>query len=239
MGVARKPKQLELPTPATWGGARKGAGRKRVAARPCVPHRARAELDRRHPVHATLRVTEAVGNLRTKTKVCVIRNVMRQMHSTAEPGQRLPFQIVHFSVQSTHVHLIVEADDKAALARGLKAFEIRVAKRLNVIAERKGRVFSDRYHAHALRTPRETRRALAYVLLNARHHTSARARAENAVDPCSSGALFNGWSRPPELGDSIDDVPGPPTKTARTWLLTTGWRAKGELISPDEVPGAH
>ena len=239
MGAVRKPKQLELPTPARWGGPRKGSGRKRVAARASVPHRARAELDRRHPVHATLRVTAAVGDLRTKTKVRVIRNVMRQMHAAAEPGQRLPFQIIHFSVQTTHVHLIAEADDKSALARGLKAFEIRVAKRLNRIAERKGRVFSDRYHAHALRTPRETRRALAYVLLNGRHHASARARTTSAVDPCSSGALFNGWSRPPEIGASIDEDPRPPTRSARTWLLTTGWRASGELISPDEVPGAH
>jgi hypothetical protein len=57
-------------------------------------------------------------------------------------------------VQATHLHLLVEASDERALSRGVRAFEISVARRLNKAVGRKGRVFRDRYHADALTTPR-------------------------------------------------------------------------------------
>jgi hypothetical protein len=47
---------------------------------------------------------------------------------------------------------------------------VRVAKRLNRVMRRGGKVLDDRYHAHILRTPTEVRRARAYLLQNARRH---------------------------------------------------------------------
>jgi REP element-mobilizing transposase RayT len=195
-----------------------------------IPHRARPQHLARHPVHATLRLTNALGPLRTKSKLQVMKSAFRAQ----KPG---PFRLVHFSIQSGHIHLIVEAEDKDALTRGMHALEIRLALRLNRLAGRKGRVFTDRYHARALRTPRETRNALAYVLLNARHHALKPPR-RGTIDPCSSGLFFNGWSRPCALpGDYKVDDPDPATLKPTTWLLKLGWQKAG-LISPDAIPGA-
>ena len=47
---------------------------------------------------------------------------------------------------------------------------VRVAKRLNGVMKRHGKVLDDRYHERILRTPTEVRRARTYLLQNARKH---------------------------------------------------------------------
>jgi hypothetical protein len=49
-------------------------------------------------------------------------------------------------------------------------------------------VLADRYHAHVLKRPIETRLAMIYVLTNFRHHVVATDR----YDPCSSARWFCG-----------------------------------------------
>ena len=213
-----------------WGGFRTGAGRPR-SKHSGVPHRARPVHRTNHPVHATLRLTKQLSPLRTKRKLKAVKTSLRDTHTS-----RTGFRVVHFSLQNTHLHLIVEAQDKDALARGLRALQIRIARRLNHLAQRKGRVFTDRYHARALATPRETRAALSYVLLNGRHHAE-RTRGVAWLDPCSSASSFEGWSRPCTLPPGYAEVePVAVTATAKTWLLRIGWTKHGP-ISPDEVPG--
>src|SRR5215813_13163548 len=154
---------LELAERFGHGGARVGAGRKRTK-RSRVAHRARPEHDPRHPVHVTLRLVHGVASLRRKVPFRLIK------HAMAETTRRENFHLVHYSVQANHIHLIVEAHDARALSCGLRALEIRIAHRINRLEERRGRLFADRYHAHDLKTPRETRHAIRYVLLNARRH---------------------------------------------------------------------
>jgi len=102
---------------------------------------------------------------------------------------------------------------------------VRVARALNRLWGRDGSVFSDRYHARQLRTPKEVRTALAYVLQNARHH----GLRILGIDPFSSGRWFDGWSRKIRVATRL------PGTTARTWLLRVGWRRHG-LIGLEEVP---
>ena len=148
----------------TWGGPRRGAGRKRSTARTRVPHGARPRHDARAPLHVTLRLRDGLPSLR--------RNIVRAriLLALGEGRERFGFRLNQFSLQSNHVHLIVEADDALALSRGMKGIAVRVARTVNRVWKRRGSVFSDRFHARALRTPREVRAALAYVLHNARHH---------------------------------------------------------------------
>ena len=121
--------------------------------------------------------------------------------------ERDGFRIVHFTVQSNHLHIIVEARDTMALARGMQALSIRVAKAVNRILERRGPVFADRYHAHALRTPRETANAIAYVLGNSHIHAARRGHTirPDAIDPLTSAANRHLVAQP------------------HTWLLRIGW----------------
>ncbi|HEY8925678.1 MAG TPA: hypothetical protein VIU64_14925, partial [Polyangia bacterium] len=84
-----------------------------------------------------------------------------------------------------------------------------------------------RYHARALRTPREVRLGLVYVLLNFRKHL----RAGPGVDPRSSGPWFEGWERPPSAPRAPSPVAPP-----RTWLGALGWRGAGGPIDCRETP---
>jgi putative transposase len=221
--TARTAGQLELQLERRWGGRREGAGRKPSGRRVGVAHRARPEHKRRHPVHVTLRVRGRLPSMREQVLFFEIRRCISL-------ASRREYRVLHFSVQSDHVHLVVEADDKRALWCGTTGLEVRVARRLNTLLGKKGRFWGDRYHARALGTPREVRHAIVYVLMNWKKH----APNARAFDPCSSAWWFNGWTEPPR-----SRPPGwrdaPPVEKPSVWLAREGW-ARGGRIDPSERP---
>ena len=128
---------------------------------------------------------------------------------------RADFQIAHFSVQSDHVHLIVEVDDKGVLARAMNSVAARFAKRLNkLLGRRRGKVWDHRYHRHDLETPTEVRNALRYVFRNWKKHGHAADDAPE-LDPFSSAPMFA--DAPPAA--PLETEPWRPPR-ARTWLLS-------------------
>jgi REP element-mobilizing transposase RayT len=157
-------------------------------------------------------------------------------------SHRDDFRIVHFNIEDNHLHLIVECSDSSTLGERIGELSSRLARRINRLFKRSGDVFDDRYHSRVLRTPRETRNAIRYVLNNYRHHAEERGKQLPAdwIDPFSSAAWFDGWARPIVMNEEwkrmLAALPAP-TLPARTWLLKTGWRRRG-LIEFDEVPGA-
>jgi putative transposase len=218
----------------TWGGARRGAGRKR-RGRGRVPHRRREVLKPRWPVHITLRCVREVGQLR-KFKL-----YQRLREAMAGASARLDFSICQYSVQGDHIHLICEAHSKNALSNGMRSLQNRITKKLNKLLSRDGSAFADRYHMRVLTSPTTTRHALGYVLLNGRKHgehlkvTGSRNAAW--IDPFSSAYYFDGWLGRPD-GRLGHPPPGPPpVAEPQTWLLSTGWRRLG-LISPSHAPQA-
>src|SRR5438309_517411 len=148
----------------TWGGARKGAGRKPTRERAGVVHRRRPVLKKRFPVHVTWRMTNGVWNLRSRRCFTALSRAFWG------GANRFGFKLVHYSVQGNHVHLLVEAQNERALSRGMCGLGVRVAKSLNRVMKRRGKVLDDRYHGHILRTPTELRRAREYLLQDARKH---------------------------------------------------------------------
>jgi REP element-mobilizing transposase RayT len=178
-----------------------------------------------------LKVRHGLPSLRT---VRLVKDLERSFGAACERGR---FRVVQYSIQSDHVHLIVEATSNRDLASGMKAIGARVARAVNRIFARSGPVLSDRYHLHVLRAPREVRNALAYVLMNARRHLAKMGRrlTAGAVDPASSGRWFAGWRTKPEPRETT--VPSPVAQP-RTWLLAIGWRRHG-LLDPSEIPGSR
>ncbi len=188
-----------------------------------------------------LRVVPEVGSLRRRRAYLAIRD------ATVVAAQREGFQIVHLSLQRTHIHLLVEAVDRIALSRGMQSFQISAAKSLNrAISKgrpgprRRGKVFTDRYYAEIITCPRQARHALSYVLNNWRKHTEDRdsRMAGWTFDWFSSGWSFADWA------EAVDDpVLHPPparyepmiVRRSKTWLLSVGWKRYG-LISYCEVP---
>lgn len=216
---------------------RKGGGRPKLPwhkRRTSVPHGKRGELSRYHPVHTTVRLRpDLLKGLRSKT----VYRELRRCFAAAQ--ERFGFRLVHYSVQSSHLHLLCEADDQQSLSKGMQGLLIRVAKALNRLWGRKGRVFRERYYMHVLRTPREVRNALAYVLNNLWHHMRRVIRSRQTVaglDGYASGLWFDGWTKKPRfaLPEGVD----PPIVPASTRLLRDGWLKHGR-IRPDEVPGLN
>lgn len=143
--------------------------------------------------------------------------------------RRADFRIVEFSVQSNHVHMLVEAEDNSALARGMASFAVRANRLFNAAMGRgRGRVWGERYHRRELGSPREVRNALVYCLNNVRKHRRLTS-AEATVDPCSSGPWFVGWA-------TLEPLESPrPTEPPSTFLLEKGWKIHG-FLSPTETP---
>jgi REP element-mobilizing transposase RayT len=200
-------RQFELRLP-TWGGVRANSGRKPNGDKAGVSHLRRPHLSPGHPVHTTLRVAKGCWNLRS-------RRALLALQGAFEGGRdRFGFRLIHYSIQGNHLHLIVEAEGKESLARGMKGLEVRMARALNRMMRRRGSVFADRYHAHVLRTPREVAHAIRYVLGNYAHH--AEARGERVSFPFAdrfSSATFLAAEVPDEA----------PVATPATWLLRVGW----------------
>jgi hypothetical protein len=157
----------------------------------------------------------------------------------AQGRERFGFRLVHFSVQSDQLQLIVEARDGQALARGMQGLCIRVARASNAVIGRKGKLFADRYEARSLTTPREVRLALGSLLFNAKKHARAPEGSAGFVDPCSSAPWFDGFERAIELEfdaravrakwERQSDGDEPPVVAPRTLLLRSGWKRLGLL----------
>ena len=167
-----------------------------------VAHRPRQAFRRRAPLHVTLRVAEHVWNLRSRRSFRVIAAALRV------GADRFGVQVVQFSVQGNHIHLLVEAPDRDALAKAMKGLSVRFAKGLNRMMGRSGRVIADRFHSRVLGTPSEVRRAMDYIRNNARKHAAQRGdhHAASYIDPFSSDG---------------SDIALP---AATTWLVREGWR---------------
>jgi hypothetical protein len=161
---------------------------------------------------------------------------LRSAFTTARA--RFGMTLAHYSVQGNHVHLIVEANDQRALTRGIQGLAIRLAKAVNRVHERRGSVFDERYHARALRTPVQVRRALVYVLFNERHHLAQRGLSLPPwwLDPCSSAHEFSDIAWHAEL-PRPSPVAQTSTSPPRFYLLKVGWKRCGAL-SFDEAPAS-
>jgi REP element-mobilizing transposase RayT len=240
------PHQGELAFPR-HGGARPGAGRKPRGKVAGPSHAKRPSTPARFPLLVTQRLEAGLPSLRQAAELEVIRDAI------SETAERDGLRIVHFSVQSNHLHYICEARDAEGLTSGMRSLAVKLARRLNGLWKRTGSVFAERFHARALTTPTEVRHAIAYVLKNDRKHGII----SDGIDPFSSGPWFDGWThddaststrpsaairdttksnRAREV-DRLRASPAP-VAAARTWLLRVGWRRLG-LIDRRAAPGSR
>ncbi len=223
------------------GGARKGAGRKAVLVdgKTRVGHRRRGELKERNPLHVTMRLEKGLPTLREWGELDVVRDVLQGVAERVEE-----FRVVHYCVLSNHLHLLVEVGDgerrscREALMSGMTSFAVRLARGLNRLWGRTGRVLADRYDAEVLDSPTRVRWALRYVLKNAKKHGARLGRS--LLDLFSSEVWFDGFveSLDPEMSRKLhlerkaaeEQVGANPCAAARTWYLKgCGWKRAGKL----------
>ena len=197
-----------------------------------MPHMTRPTVTRSNGVHVTLRLIDGLPSLRRPQSLLWIEKVFH-----AERRKK-GFRLVHYAVRGNHVHLVCEAHESKALSGGIQRLASRIARGVNRLWRREGQVFRDRFHSRVIRTPREARHLLAYVLLNAHKDYARRGLRLIGFDSCSSGRFFDGWAvrpaRSPPWREESQEEPlvAPPG----SWLLSTGWRRYGLIHTDERAP---
>ncbi len=222
-----KSAQSEFTRIGDWGGMRSGAGRPNLSS--TVNHMARPKVNLKMPLHLNLKLKKELPSLRN-------RKLLKEFNKCLKGARELGLYVLHFSIQSNHIHLFAEAESNRALSRGMQGLAGRFAKIIRRHAQHKGycnkgSVFSGRYFMHVLRTPAETRNALEYVLLN----TSKHLKLIEHIDEFSSGRTFQQWER--LLGrrfkflikSDVDffrkskNIAPTAVSPPRSWLSRAGW----------------
>ncbi len=143
----------------------KGAGRNAIHD-PGIRHIARDEVKRSTPLHLTIKVERTKAGLKNKS-------ILKVLHSSIKKARIIGLGIIHYTLEFDHVHLLVEADNKRVLGKGMQSFGISFSKGINKLKGLRGQVFKTRYHLRKLRTPTEVKNVLNYILGNAvKHKTS-------------------------------------------------------------------
>ncbi len=195
-----------------------------------VSHATRDELPKGTPTHISFKWLEGLPNLRDDRVFAVLDGCIRGAN------ERGLVHVVEFSVQANHLHAICEASDRHELARGIQGLKVRMARALNKFWQRTGQVFADRYHRQDLRTPRQVRNCIRYVLQNIfRHRCECDVPNRDRPDRYSSGRWFTGW-RGEGIRASEAQLDGSPVARPTTWLLRVGWKRAGGLLSIHERP---
>ena len=219
-------KQLNLFENRGHGGKRVGAGRPRVD-KTLQLHTKRPDFSSQHPGHVVIRLLKGLPSFRTKAKFKIIKKSILQ-------ARQKGLRIIHFSIQTNHIHLLIESENKEELAKGMQSFCTSLAKRINFeLNKRKGRVFRDRYYLHVLKTLREVKNTLIYIFQNYAKHT----KAPNRFDPFSTlicfeekiklglskvntYAIFKDKKRREEFKTELNHLISP----AESWFLRVGWK---------------
>lgn len=139
-----------------WGGLRSKAGRKRVRSKG-VAHTERAKVSMRTPLHVNFKYKIPVRN----------KDTLKLLKKAIQNARKHGLKVLHYSFQQNHIHLILEAESNPILTKGMRSLTITFAKGLQ-----KGRVQIERYHLHVLKSVKETKCAIHYVLFNQQKHES-------------------------------------------------------------------
>lgn len=227
--MAKKEAQLTFQKTSGWGGKRKGSGRKNLSG--TVNHMERPKVNLRTPLHINLKLIKGLPNLRKNA-------LLEEFKESVKKAKAQGLYILHFSIQDDHIHLFAEAKSNAAMAAGMRSLAGRFAKIIRKFAyntlrgKRRGSVFKGRYHLHVLKTPREVKNALEYVLLNLSKHQ----KFIEYLDHFSSARYFKEWEA--LLGnrfkgllksavENIEQQSGRDTERVliepQSWLARSGW----------------
>src|ERR1700742_902517 len=98
-------KQLEFKKVKGWGGKRSGAGRKNRTG--TIGHAKREEINFKLPMMITLKLMRR-GHLRNRSSVKSFKRAVQE-------AKKFCLHVIHYSVQSDHIHMIVEAKDNESL----------------------------------------------------------------------------------------------------------------------------
>ena len=231
-------KQLGFKGTKGWGGKRRGAGRPNLSGN--VSHTKRPEVDFKKPLQITHKLKPGLTTLRRK-------DLLKAFECCAARTKHFGMHVVHFSLLSNHIHMLVEARDKKALERGMRSLISRMAKLVAFLSDKKGGVFKGRYHLSVIKNPTQMKRSLSYVLLNQAKHS----KMIEHMDRFSSARYFLGWHKlmgklwnPILEWEQVIIDAHDPGALGRWWRDALGWVVVNDdpeefeiRPAPDRLPG--
>lgn len=150
-----------------FGGRRPGSGRKRIHSKG-VSHRLREKVNVKTPVHINFRYKT---HIRNKEALKVLKRALIN-------SRKMGLRVIHCSMMTNHIHIIAEVENNRILTKGMRSLTVTFAKGL-----KKGRIQVQRYHLHVLRSVKETKNAISYVLFNQQKHAK---KQYSVIDQYSS-----------------------------------------------------
>jgi REP element-mobilizing transposase RayT len=194
-----------------------------------VPHGSRPKLRKGDVVHVTVKLKKGLPSLRYGEALKVVRGAIGRVNQ----GDRI--RIVEYSIQSNHLHMLVEASNSAHLSSGMASLNTGLGMRLNRVWKRtgEGSVFRERFHMVVIKTPTQMRNALKYVLRNDVHH----GLRVKGLDPCSSAPSFGGWQQLQGSDRQRAAAASCVSAEPRSWLLRIGWQKSKGRRQPLSLTG--
>ena len=165
-----------------------------------VRHSPRPSVSCSDGVHVTVKLRSGIPSLRQKHVIEALERCF------CKAKDRFEFELNAYTVMSNHIHLLVFVRSNEALRRGMQGLNIRLARAINRVFNRKGKVFVDRFHARVVRGFYAIKKALRYVVQNARKHrvaipagkwdrySSGHYRNDHATESCDLPFLRTGGS---------------------------------------------
>ena len=112
------------------------------------------------PMHLTTHVVDGAPSLRQP-------EVRRHFEELIEGARRRGVQTVSFSLLDTHIHWVILAESREARQDGTRYVFGQLARRLNRMWGRRGKLLTERYWSVCCKTAKQAFHAVAYVLRNA------------------------------------------------------------------------
>lgn len=144
----------------THGGRRPNSGKKRKHS-PGVSHKGREEIKPIYPLHVNFKYNTYIKS------EAVFEIFIKSLRNARSHG----IFILQYSIQSNHIHLIIEAESNSHLETGMRSLTSTMVKLIQSLKHITGPIQIERYHLHVLKTPAETLNAFNYVIYNEHHHT--------------------------------------------------------------------
>ena len=153
-----------------------------------VRHRVREQAFLNAPYLISTKVVSGLPSLRRPE----VRDlVLLCLRAAMEPLERLGMRVLEFAILSNHLHFVVQVRDNEALSRGVQGLLIRIARGVNRVLGRKGKVFLERFHSSLLKRAWDVWKAVRYVVQNGRKHGIP--LPADRPDPYTSGPWFRCW----------------------------------------------
>ncbi len=143
----------------------KGAGRSAIHD-PGIRHTKRPYLSKPTSLHLTVKIKKNKAEIKNKSVLAILKRAILN-------ARKQGLQVIHYSLEYDHVHLLIEADNNFILAKGMQAFGVTFSKAINRLKRLKGEVYKHRYHFRRISSSKELKNVMNYIFTNGLKHKTA------------------------------------------------------------------